>query len=108
MTDFAEVVLYEYRVAYYRVDGNPNVPDPFTVQFTGRVPPGGTYDHETIVLRREAKLLPSLKNLAFGGGEGSIDLHAVIDFFGEDLLGNHVSVRYVLFIRVMDVVTGAG
>lgn len=99
---FADVYLSEYRVTYYRVDGSTKVPEPFTVHFTGVVPAAGTYDHETIVVRKEAKLKSPLKELAFGGGEGVIDLNAVIEFFGEDLMGNKVSAKYVLYLRVTD------
>lgn len=100
---FADVYLSEYRVTYYRIDGSTDVPEPFTVHFTGAVPAGGTYDHQTLVLRKEAKLKSPLKELAFGGGEGVIDLNAVVEFFGEDLMGNKVSAKYVLYMRAMDI-----
>lgn len=99
---FADVYLSEYRVTYYRLDGSTKVPDPFTVQFTGVVPAGGTLDHETVVVTKEAKLKPPLRELAFGGGEGIIYMNAVIEYFGEDLMGNKVSVKYVLPIQAAD------
>jgi hypothetical protein len=102
MTEFAEVVIQEYRVTYYRVDGNPNVPDAFMVPCMVRVPAGGTNTISTLVLKREAKLKSPLKELAFGGGEGVIGFNAVIEFFGEDLIGNQVSTKYVLYIQAYD------
>jgi hypothetical protein len=102
-TPYADVILQEYRVSYYRADGRLPVPDPFVVHFSGTVPAGGTYDHETIVLRRDAKLESPLRELVFGGGEGYIDLNAIIDFYGEDLMGNEVSARYNLLLKVSDI-----
>lgn len=101
-TEFAEVIIYEYRVTYYRVDGNPNVPDPFTLQCMIRVPPGGQNAVSILVLKRVAKLKSPLKELVFGGGEGRIIFNAVIEFFGEDMLGNHVSTKYVLLLDASD------
>lgn len=99
---YADVILQEYRVTYYRVDGNPNVPEPFVIQLGSRVPAGGETDINTLLVRRDAKLKSPLKELAFGGGEGSIEISAVVDFFGEDLMGNHVSTRTVLSINFSD------
>lgn len=104
ITDYATVEIYEYRVTYYRVDGNPKVPEPFTIQCTVPVPPGGENNMEVLILKREAKLQSPLKELILGGGEGSIDLQAVIEFFGKDWIGNHVSAKVVLYLRVQDVV----
>jgi len=102
LSSYSDVILEEYRVTYYRVDGNPNVPDPYTIQMQFPVPKGGTGRIETLVLRREAKLQSPLKELAFGGGEGNIQFNALIDFYGKDLAGNHVSVSYNLPLFVGD------
>jgi hypothetical protein len=102
-TEFAEVKITEYRVTYYRLDGNPNVPDPFTIQCYVSVPAGAEGKINTIVVRREAKLKSPLKDLVFGGGEGVIMFNAVIEFFGEDLLGNHLSTRYILHLQALDI-----
>ena len=102
LSRYSDVVLEEYRVTYYRVDGNPNVPDPFTIQMQFPIPAGGSGDIETLVLRREAKLKSPLRELALGGGEGNIQFNALIDFYGKDLAGNHVSVSYNLPLFVGD------
>lgn len=99
---YADVYLYEYRVTYYRLDGNPNVPEGFAMHFTAKVPAGGTYQMQTLFLRRDAKLKSPLKELVFGGGEGTIEFNAVIDFYGEDLMGNKLSTRFVLDITAED------
>jgi len=101
-TTFADVILQEYRVTYYRADGNTNVPDPFLVQLSGIIPAGGEYELNLLLVRSDAKLKSPLKELAFGGGEGEIHLQAVIDFFGEDLMGNHVSTTMVVIIDALD------
>ena len=101
-TPYADVILQEYRVTYYRVDGNPDVPEPFTMQLSGIVPAGGEFDMNLLLLRSDAKLQSPLKELAFGGGEGEIHLQALIEFFGEDLMGNHVSTNMVVIISASD------
>lgn len=99
---FADVYLNEYRVTFYRLDGSTNVPEPFVIHFTGLVPAGGSYTHDTLIIRREAKLMSPLVDLAFGGGEGTIYFNAVIEFYGEDLMGNHVSTSYTLLVHAAD------
>jgi hypothetical protein len=91
-TQFADVLLSEQRVTFYRYDGNPNVPEPFMIPLENNlVPNGGELDLEIIVIRASAKLQSPLKELAFGGGEGEIYLSALVEFFGEDLMGNAAS-----------------
>ena len=99
---YSDVILKEYRIVYYRVDGNPNVPSPITVAMSSRVPVDGKTELNLLVLPRDAKLKSPLKELAFGGGEGTIDLSAAITFYGEDLSGNAVSCDYTLFIHAGD------
>jgi hypothetical protein len=104
ITDYAMVQIYEYRVTYYRVDGNPRVPDPFTIDCSVLVPAAGSSRMELLILKREAKLQSPLKDLILGGGEGSIELQTIIEFFGKDLIGNHVSAKYVAYFKVEDVI----
>ena len=99
---YSDVILKEYRIVYYRVDGNPKVPAPITIAMNARVPVDGSTNLELLVLPRDAKLKSPLKELAFGGGEGTIDLTAAITFYGEDLSGNAVSCDYTLLIRAGD------
>ena len=102
VTPYADVILQEYRVSYYRPDGKTSVPAPFMVQFQGTVPAGGSYAFEALVMRSDAKLRSPLKELVFGSGEGYILFNAVMDFYGEDLMGNKVEARYVLSMRAAD------
>ena len=101
-SDYATVYIYEYRVTYYRLDGNPNVPEPFMMHLNSKVEGGSTLELETVVLRSDAKLKSPLKELVFGGGEGYIQLNAVIEFFGEDLMDNKLTTKFVLYMRVSD------
>ncbi|PIE29756.1 hypothetical protein CSA57_06785 [candidate division KSB3 bacterium] len=87
-TDFADILLTEQRVTYYRSDGNPNVPDPFMITLPNNlVPNGGELNLEIVVVRASAKLKSPLKELAFGGGEGEIYMSAFVQFYGKDLTG---------------------
>jgi hypothetical protein len=101
-TTFADVLLQEYRVTYFRADGNPNVPDPLVIPFSAVVPAGGTANLNTLILRSDAKLKSPLKELAFGGGEGKIIFNAYVQFFGEDLAGNEVSTDTVIILSAAD------
>jgi hypothetical protein len=101
-SDFADVILQEYQVTYYRTDGNASVPAPFMMHMQMTVPAGGELTINALVLRRDAKLRTPLKELVFGGGEGYIGLNAAIEFFGEDLMGNQHKVRYILHLHVAD------
>lgn len=101
-TPYADVILQEYHVAYYRPDGKEPVPDPFMIQMQMTVPGGGSTSINTLVLRRDAKLRSPFKELVLGGGEGYIEFNAVVDFYGEDLMGNKLSARYVLSINASD------
>jgi len=98
---FADVIVQEYRVTYYRTDGG-KVPDPFTISLMFRVSGGGTATINTMIVQRQAKLKSPLRELAFGGGEGNIEMDAIIEFFGEDLMGNKVSTKFVLDITAAD------
>ncbi|HWP48701.1 MAG TPA: hypothetical protein VNM22_16210 [Candidatus Limnocylindrales bacterium] len=100
----SDVILNQQNVTYFRPDGNPEVPAPFT-RFIGNilVPAGGTVTQNLLVLPASAKLKPPLSDLAFGGGEGQIFLTAVIELFGEDLAGNPVSVKGTMGITARDV-----
>ncbi len=102
-TSFADVLLQEMRVSYFRHDGNPNVPEPF-LYFLGNntVPGGGTLNLEIPVVLAQAKLQSPLMELAFGGGEGEIIMAAQIEFYGEDLMGNAVYTEIVLTIQAAD------
>jgi hypothetical protein len=101
-TEFAEVIIQEYRVTYYRIDGNPNVPDPIEFHLGASLPAGSSVTINVLFLRRDAKLKSPLKELVFGGGEGAIEMNALIEFFGEDLMGNHLSTNVVLDMTVSD------
>ena len=101
-SSYADVVIQEYHVSYYRPDGKQPVPAPFMLQLTSTVPAGESKTINTLVLRRDAKLRSPLKELVLGGGEGYIDLVAVIDFYGEDLMGNNHHVRYHLSMLASD------
>lgn len=102
-TTFADVIITEYRVTYYRVDGNPNVPDPFMMHISMRVPAGGTGTIGNLpIMLASAKLKSPLKELALGGGEGEIYFNAVVEFFGEDLMGNAVSCDTVIALLASD------
>ncbi len=88
-TDFADVILQEQRVTYFRADGNPNVPEPFQISLNGgTVPNGGELELSTPIVRAGAKLKSPLKELAFGGGEGEIYMEALVQYYGKDLAGN--------------------
>ena len=99
---FSDVIIQEYRVNYFRSDGNPNVPEPFFELGNHTVPVGGAASLEILIVRAEAKLKAPLVSLAFGGGEGSIMMNAVVEFFGEDLSGNAVSGSVVIPITAKD------
>ena len=101
-TAFADIILEEYRVQYYRSDGKTDVPKPFTHACQSRVPQGGTLSLEILVVRASAKLESPLKELALGGGEGQIFFNAVVKFFGEDLAGNAVSEKIVVPVIAKD------
>lgn len=102
-TVFADVIIEEYRVTYFRYDGNTNVPEPFVRPLNISVPSGGETALNFVVLRGDAKLKSPLKELAFGGGEGEIWFNAVVEFFGEDLAGNAVEAKTVITIRAADI-----
>ena len=97
LNTFSDVIIQEYRVYYFRPDGNQNVPEPF-FQLVTSSPASVTI----IVVRADAKLKKPLVNLAFGGGEGEILMNAVVEFFGEDLAGNQVSTSVVIPILAKD------
>ena len=102
-TAFADILLKEQRVHFSRFDGNPNVPDPFMILLPNNtIPAGGELDLEIVVVPREAKLKSPLKDLVFGGGEGSIQMSAVVEFYGEDLMGNKVSASISLLVFAED------
>ena len=101
-TVFADVLIQEYRVTYYRADGNPNVPEPFVNQLQAPLPAGGEITLNIMLLRKGAKLKSPLKELAFGGGEGEIHMQAALEFFGEDLAGNAVSTKGVVTVWASD------
>ncbi|MCP4403430.1 MAG: hypothetical protein GY801_39750 [bacterium] len=88
-TDFADILLQEQRVTYFRTDGNSDVPAPFMITLPSNlVPNGGELDLEIVIVRSDAKLKSPLKELAFGGGEGEIYMSALVQFYGKDLAGN--------------------
>jgi len=99
---YSDVILEEYRVTYYRVDGNPNVPAPMTIAMHSRVSVGASTDLRILLVSRSAKLKSPLKELAFGGGEGTILLQAAVTFYGKDLSGNAVTADYTIFIEAGD------
>ena len=101
-TVFADVIIDEYRVTYYRYDGNTNVPEPFVRPLNISVPAGEETELNFVILRADAKLKSPLKELAFGGGEGQIWFNAVVEFFGEDLAGNAVDAKTVITITASD------
>lgn len=90
---FADVIVQQYAVSYYRPDGNPEVPDPYTNQCYFRIDTPGSYTVFVQLMRREAKLKSPFYDLRFGGGEGSIVMNAVVQFWGEDLMGNKVTLQ---------------
>ena len=102
-TNFADVLLTEYRVTYFRSDNNPNVPEPFMFTLPNNVvSAGGTLNLGFIIVKSTAKLESPLQELAFGGGEGEIYFSALVEFFGEDLAGNAVSAEIVIPIWASD------
>jgi hypothetical protein len=101
-TTFADIIIEEYRVQYFRTDGNPNVPEPFLELGSHLLPGGGSLNLEILVIRADAKLKSPLKELAFGGGEGEIMFTALVEFYGEDLAGNEVSTSVVIPITAKD------
>lgn len=102
-TPLADVLLQEMRVSYFRHDGNPSVPEPF-IYFLGNstVPAGASLNLEIPIVLAKAKLESPLKELAFGGGEGEIIMGALVQFYGEDLMGNAVSTEIVLTVHAAD------
>ncbi len=99
---YSDIIFTEYLVKYYRNDGNPNVPSPFAVNLNERLSAGGKLHLETIVITRDAKLRTPLKELAFGGGEGTIRLNAVVTFYGKDLAGNAVIAEHTVYLIAGD------
>lgn len=99
---YSDVMIEEYQITYYRTDGNPNVPAPVTIPCSVRVSTTQEATMELIVLTRDSKLQSPLKELAFGGGEGTIMMGAVFKFFGKDLSGNHITADYTLFVIAGD------
>ena len=99
---YSDVMIEEYQITYYRTDGNPNVPAPVTIPCSVRVSTTQEATMELIVLTRDSKLQSPLKELAFGGGEGTIMMGAAIKFYGKDLSGNHITADYTLFLMVGD------
>jgi hypothetical protein len=67
-----------------------------------QIPAGGELELEFFVVPREAKLKSPLKELVFGGGEGTIQMGAVVEFYGEDLAGNAVSTSITLLVIAED------
>ena len=103
ITDLADVLIQEQRVTYFRYDGNPNVPEPFLYPVPNMlVPAGGTLDLEIPIVLAKAKLESPLKELAFGGGEGEIQLQAKVDFYGKDVSGNSVHCYVTLSMIAKD------
>ena len=102
-SDFADVLLQEQRVTYFRYDGNPNVPEPFVLTLPNNpVPNGGELDLEILIVRADAKLKSPLKELAFGGGDGEILMSAQVEFYGEDLAGNSAYGKIVIPVIAKD------
>jgi hypothetical protein len=99
---YATVTIQEYRVNYYRIDGKTPVPDPFMVQLNSIVEAGGSLNLGTLILKPDALLRSPLKELALGGGEGEIMFNAVIDYYGEDQMGNKLTARFVLPVWAAD------
>lgn len=100
---YSDVILEQYIVTYWRTDGNPKVPAPVTFAMSGRVPHGGEFTFKDFpILTRDALLQSPLKELAFGGGEGSIHLYALTKFYGHDLAGNAVTTEYNFSLFIQD------
>ncbi len=99
---YSDVILEQYTVTYWRSDGSPNVPKPISVGLSVRVPHDGEFTFKDLmILPRDAKLQSPLKELAFGGGEGSILMNALVKFYGHDLSNNAVMTQanFVLFVQ---------
>lgn len=101
-TRFADVLLDEYRVEYFRLDGSPKVPAPFVELGQHLLAGGGTLSLQILVIRADAKLKSPLKELAFGGGEGEIMFTAHITFYGNDLAGNAVQTEVDIPVTARD------
>lgn len=101
-TPYADVILQQYHVTYYRPDGKTDVPAPLFGHMQNTVPGGGSATVEIDIVRRDAKLRSPLKELVLGGGEGDIRMNAIVEFFGEDLMGNNHSTKCILELHAYD------
>jgi hypothetical protein len=102
---YTDVLVTDYRVDYFRVDGTPSdpgvtVPYPFQGQLQLVVPAGGNASTAFVIVRHEIKLAPPIIELAGGGGEGLIIVTAQCTFWGRDQMGAGDQVSAVGFIEI--------
>lgn len=102
---YTDVVVTDYRVDYFRVDGNPSepgttVPESFQGQLQLVVPAGGNASINFVIVRHETKEAPPVSDLAFGFGEGIIVVTAQCTFWGKDQMGAGDQVSAVGLIEI--------
>jgi hypothetical protein len=94
------VTITRYRVTYRRTDGRNtqgvDVPYAFDGAVTGTVPPTGTLTLSFEVVRHVAKAEPPLAQLV--SNPAIITTIAEITFYGQDQVGNDISVTGLLQI----------
>jgi hypothetical protein len=95
------VTITRYRVTYVRSDGRNtpgvDVPFPFDGAVSGTVPPGGTLALNFELVRHAAKYESPLVQLA--GSPTVITTIAEVVFFGQDQVGNEISVRGLIQVN---------
>lgn len=106
---YTDVMVTDYRVDYFRVDGTPStpgttVPESFQGQLQLMVSCGGSATISFVIVRHETKLAPPIFDLRAGGGEGLIIVTAQCTFWGRDQMGagNQVSAVGLIEIHFAD------
>jgi hypothetical protein len=108
ISHYGEIVVERYRVTYVRSDGRntpgTDVPYPFDGTVNFMVPVAGPATGQTfMIVRPQAKLESTLRNLAGGGGAMVVSVIAQIDFYGRQVVtGKSVSARGFLNVTFAD------
>ncbi len=96
-----EVTITRYRVVYKRADGRNtqgvDVPYSFDSAVTGTVPSGGTLSLAFLLVRVVAKQEAPLVQLQ--GSPTFLDTIAELSFYGQDRVGNEISVTGSILIE---------
>lgn len=105
-SELNSVTLTRYRVVFRRADGRNtpgvDVPHSFDGALTGTVAPGAASTVAFNIVRWQHKLEPPLRNMVGLGGSLFLSTIAEITFYGQDQVGNEISVQAFMDVNFGD------